>query len=174
MSRRFKDLIREFAPEPKPAAPTPEPVPETEAPALADGPTAVVMTAFLDAVAELNALLEEETAAVAAGTLDGLESFARRKQAMADRLEAIMAEANTAHLRLNDDLRAMVLDRVERLDRAINDNAAGLVAMRRAVLAINRSLLAALEKAASDGLYAPTGQAVRPVELSAAGLNAEL
>lgn len=174
MSRRFKDLIREFAPDVKPAEPMPEAVAEPDAPALTDGPTAVVMTAFLDAVGELTALLEEETAAIAAGTLDGLEGFARRKQAMADRLDGIMAEANAAPLRLTDDLRAMILDRVERLDRAINANAAGLVAMRRAVLAINRSLLSALEKAASDGLYAPTGQAVRPVELSAAGLNAEL
>ncbi|MDQ2103614.1 flagellar protein FlgN [Azospirillum isscasi] len=172
MSRRFKDLIREFAPDAKPVEEIAPALPEPEAPALADGPTAVVMTEFLDTVAELSALLEEETAALSAGTLDGLEGYARRKQAMADRLGGIMAQAGT--LRLNDDLRAMILDRVERLDRAINENAAGLVAMRKAVLSINRSLLVALEKAASDGLYAPTGHAVRPVELSASGLNAEL
>ena len=175
MSRRFKDLIREFAPDAKPAEAAPAPAaPEPEAPALTDGPTAVVMTEFMDAIADLNRLLAEETAALSAGTLDGLEGFARRKQAMADRLEGVMAQAGASHLRMNDDLRAMVLDRVEQLDRAINENAAGLVAMRKAVLTINRSLLAALEKAASDGLYAPTGHAVRPVELSASGLNAEL
>ena len=175
MSRRFKDLIREFAPDAKSEAETaPIAAPEPEAPALADGPTALMLTEFLDTVAELSVLLDEETAALAAGELDGLEGFARRKQAMADRLNGIMAQVQTGTLRLNDDLRAMILERVERLDRAINENAAGLVAMRKAVLSINRSLLVALEKAASDGLYAPSGHAVRPVELSASGLNEEL
>lgn len=174
MSRRFKDLIREFAPERKPDAPAPEAAPEPAAPALADGPTAVVVTEFLDAISALNALLAEETAAVAAGDLANLEVFAARKQAMAERLEGIVAQARNAPLTLTDELRALMLDRIETLDRTIADNAAGLVAMRKAVLAINRSLLSALEKAASDGLYARCGQAVRPVELSAAGLNAEL
>lgn len=175
MSRRFKDLIREFAPDAKPEADAaPVAAAEPEIPALADGPTAVVMTEFLDTVAELSVLLDEETAALAAGELEGLEVYARRKQAMADRLGGIVTQAQSGTLRLNDDLRAMILERVERLDRAINDNAAGLVAMRKAVLSINRSLLVALEKAASDGLYAPSGHAVRPVELSASGLNAEL
>lgn len=174
MSRRFKDLIREFVADPTPAVPEPVAPAPSEAPVLADGPTAVLMTEFLDAVDELNALLDEENAALSAGTLDGLEGFARRKQAMAERLESIVGQAKADGLRLGDDLRAMVLERIERLDHAINDNAAGLVAMRKAVLAINRNLLAALEKASSDGLYARSGHSVRPVELSASGLNTEL
>lgn len=174
MSRRFKDLIREFVAEPAPAAPEPAAPAAPEAPALADGPTAVLMTEFLDAVDELNALLDEETGALSAGILDGLEGFARRKQAMAERLESIVGQAKADGLTLGEDLRAMVLDRIERLDRAVGDNAAGLVAMRKAVLAINRNLLTALEKASSDGLYARSGHSVRPVELSVSGLNAEL
>ena len=60
MSRRFKDLIREFAPDAKPAEAVPEPAaPEPAAPALTDGPTAVVMTEFMDAIADLNRLLAE-------------------------------------------------------------------------------------------------------------------
>ncbi len=174
MSRHLKDLIREFAPDRKVEEPVSAPTPEPEAAALADGPTALVMTEFLDAVATLSALMEEETAAIAAGDLAGLEGFARRKLVMADRLEAIMLQIRADGGGLSDDLRAMALERIERLDRAVGDNAAGLVAMRKAVLAINRNLLSALEKAASDGLYAPSGHAVRPVELSASGLNAEL
>ncbi|PWC42580.1 flagellar protein FlgN [Azospirillum sp. TSO22-1] len=175
MSRGLRDVIREFARDrrPKPeAAPAPaEPVAALPA---VDGATAVVMVEFLDTVRALSDLLDEENAAIAAGEVNGLEGFARRKLGMAERLEGLLAQADADGVALNGDLRAMALERIERLDRAVSDNAAGLVALRKAVLTINRTLLNALEKAASDGLYAPTGRAIRPVELSASGLNAEL
>ncbi|HYG86951.1 MAG TPA: flagellar protein FlgN [Azospirillum sp.] len=176
MSRGLRDVIREFARERRPepeAALTPAPA-EPAAPLPVDGATAVVMTEFLDTVHSLCELLEEESAAVAAGDVNGLEGFARRKQGLAERLEGLVVQAHADGLVLNDELRAMTLERIERLDRAVNENAAGLVALRKAVLTINRNLLNVLEKAASDGLYAPTGRSVRPVELSASGLNTEL
>lgn len=174
MKLSFKDLIREFKPEEKPEAAIEVAAPEPEAPLMVDGATAAIMVEFMDAVDELTGLLEEETGALAAGSLGGLDGFSQRKQAMAERLEGLIGRLQQEDTRLNEDLRAIVLERIERLDQAVSDNASGLVAMRKAVLTINRSILSALEKSASDGLYAPTGHAVRPVELSASGLNAEL
>jgi flagellar biosynthesis/type III secretory pathway chaperone len=175
MSLRLKDLIREFAPEHRPEEPLPTPQMEAAAtPAFADGPSAVLMVEVMDAIAAICDLLDEETTAVTAGTLDDLEGYARRKQAMAERLERVMAQAEAESITLTDELRAMMLEKTERLERSIAGNTAGLVAVRKAVLAINRNLFTVLEQQASDGLYAPSGQAVRPVELSASGLNTEL
>lgn len=174
MSRSLKDLIRTFAADPEPEE-MDVVLPESETDGdLADGPTALVMVEFLDSVAALTDLLETETKLIIAGDLAPLESFARQKQALADRLEGMSAASRNEPVSLNTALRAMALARIERLDRAVAANAAALVAMRKALLSINRSLLAALEKAASDGLYAPGGTAVRPVELSASGLDARL
>lgn len=175
MSVRLKDIFRNFAPD------RPADGPETAAtdgPAALDGATALVLAEFLDAVDALSALLEEETGCVAAGALDRLEVFAQRKNALAERLEGVLAQARTEGVTLgaglDDGFRALALERIERLDRAVGRNTGGLVALRKAVLTINRNLLSALETAASDGLYASSGQAVRPVELSASGLNATL
>ncbi|MGQ9369313.1 flagellar protein FlgN [Azospirillum sp. ST 5-10] len=167
----LKDLIHEFAPDAMPVAAADGPV--AEGPAY-DGPTALAVTEFLDAVEALAAVLEEETACIGAGTLDRLEVFAHRKAAMAERLQAVAEQARADGIRLPDDLRSMTLDRVERLEKAIDANASGLVALRKAVLTVSRNLLTALEKASSDGLYARSGHAVRPVELSASGLNTTL
>ncbi|MGF7177519.1 flagellar protein FlgN [Azospirillum doebereinerae] len=172
MSVTLKDLIHEFASEQKPDA-VPGAAPEAETPAY-DGATALLVTEFLDAVEALCAVLEEESACIAVGMLDRLEVFAHRKAAMAERLESVANQARADGVRLPDDLRAMTLDRIERLDRAVTVNATGLVALRKAVLTINRNLLAALEKAASDGTYARSGHSLRPVELSASGLNTTL
>ncbi len=174
MSRQFKDLIREFKTGRREEAPLPVAAPEPEPPPPDDGPAVAAMTEFLDAVAALSQLMEEETAAIAAGDMAGLDGFAQRKLVMADRLEGLTARFREAAPALGGDLRALTLERIERLDRAVAGNAAGLLAIRKAVLTINRNLLAALEKAESDGLYAPSGQSVRPVELSASGLNTEL
>lgn len=172
MSVQLKDLIHEFAPEKTPDA-APGAAIAADAPAY-DGATALVVTEFLDAVEALCAVLEEESACIAAGMLDRLEVYAHRKTAMAEKLDSVATQARAAGIRLPDDLRAMTLERIERLDKAVTTNATGLVALRKAVLTINRNLLAALEKAASDGTYARSGQALRPVELSASGLNTTL
>jgi len=172
MSVSVKDLIHEFAPERKPDA-APNAAPEAEAPAY-DGATALLVTEFLDAVESLCAVLEEESACIAVGMLDQLEVFAHRKVAMAERLDSVAEQARADGIRLPDDLRTMTLERIERLDRAVTVNATGLVALRKAVLTINRNLLTALEKAASDGTYARSGHSLRPVELSASGLNTTL
>jgi hypothetical protein len=177
MSRRLKDLIRTFEPAAKPAEPAaaqPEAAPA--AAAFVDGPTAAAMVDFTDAVIAVAALLEEETEAVEAGDPWKLDIFAVRKLAVADRLEAVTAELKEIRPNIagNPDLRAMALQAIERLDRAVAANTSALSAMREAVLSVNRTLLSAVEKAASEGLYAPSGQAVRPVELSTAGVDAEL
>ncbi|WP_029008811.1 hypothetical protein [Azospirillum halopraeferens] len=172
MSLTLKDLIHEFAPDAVPEAPAVAEAPA--APDLCDGPTALAVSEFLDAVDALAAALEEETACIDAGMLDRLEVFAHRKTAMAERLETVAERARAEGIRLPEDLRAMTLERIERLDRAIRANTTGLVALRKAVLTISRNLLTALEKANSDGLYARSGHAVRPVELSASGLNTTL
>jgi len=172
MSVTLKDLIHEFAPDRRPeqagaegpAAPDPG----------YDGATALLVRDFLDAVEALSAVLEEESACIAAGMLDRLEAFAHRKAAMAEQLEGAVLRARDEGIRLPDDLRAMTLERIDRLERAVSVNASGLVALRKAVLTINRNLLTALEKASSDGTYARDGQARRPVEFSASGLNATL
>lgn len=174
MSRTLKDMIRTFAADPDPdALEAAAGLPAIVEP-LADGPTALVMVEFLDAVAALTDLLETESKAVIAGNLAPLESFAREKQAIADRLEGITGSARHEPVTLNATLRAMALARIERLERAVAANAAALVAMRKALLSINRTLYTAMEKAASDGLYARAGTAVRPVELSVSGLDASL
>ncbi|PWC37831.1 flagellar protein FlgN [Azospirillum sp. TSO35-2] len=171
MSVTLKDLIHEFAPDPAAAAPADE----VAAPAPGyDGATALVVRDFLDAIEALSAVLEEESACLAAGMLDRLEAYAHRKAAMAEQLENAALRARDEGIRLPDDLRAMTLERIDRLDRAVSVNASGLVALRKAVLTINRNLLLALEKASSDGTYARDGQARRPVELSASGLNTTL
>ncbi|MBP2231152.1 hypothetical protein J2847_004464 [Azospirillum agricola] len=172
MSVSVKDLIHEFAAEKKPDdAPVVEAAAERPA---YDGATALTVSEFLDTVEALCAVLEEESACIAAGMLDRLEVYANRKTAMAEKLDSIALQARADGIRLPDALRTMTLERVERLDRAVSANASGLVALRKAVLTINRNLLAALEKAASDGTYARSGQAMRPVELSASGLNTTL
>lgn len=172
MSVTLKDLIHEFAPD-RSAEQAPADGPAAPDPGY-DGATALLVRDFLDAVEALSAVLEEESACIAAGMLDRLEAFAHRKAAMAEQLEGAVLRARDESIRLPDDLRAMTLERIDRLERAVSTNASGLVALRKAVLTINRNLLVALEKAASDGTYARDGQARRPVELSASGLNASL
>lgn len=177
MSRKLKDLIRTFEPAAKAAeaeaarpAADPAPVP------FVDGPTAAAVVDFVDAILAVAALLEEETVAVAAGDPWKLDIFAVRKLAVVDRLDAVAAQLRETRPDVagHPDLRAMALGAVERLDRAVAANTSALSAMREAVLSINRTLLSAVEKAASEGLYAPSGQAVRPIELSTAGVDAEL
>lgn len=172
MSVTLKDLIHEFVPD-RIAETAPAEGPAAADPGY-DGATALLVRDFLDAVEALSAVLEEESACIAAGMLDRLEVFAHRKAAMAEQLESSVLRARDEGIRLPDDLRAMTLERIDRLDRAVSVNASGLVALRKAVLTINRNLLTALEKASSDGTYARDGQARRPVELSASGLNASL
>lgn len=172
MSVTLKDLIHEFAPDQTPDAPS-SAESAVAAPAY-DGPTALFMTDFLDAVEALCTVLEEESACIAAGMLSQLEVYARRKLAMVERLESVGEQARAAAISLPEDLRTMTLGRIERLNKAVNENATGLAVLRKAALTINRNLLSALEKAASDGLYASSGQAIRPVELSASGLNTTL
>lgn len=172
MTVTVKDLFHEFAPE---RAPDAVPIDTVVSPAPGyDGATALVVCDFLDSVAALCGVLEEESACIASGALDRLEVYAHRKAAMAEQLEGAVGRARADGIRLPDELRAMMLERVERLDRAVSTNASGLVALRKAVLTINRNLLTALERAASDGTYARDGLARRPVELSASGLNATL
>ena len=176
MSRKLKDLIRTFEPAAKPAEPVAAPVAAPVPAPFVDGPTAAAMVGFSDAVAAVAALLEEETAAVVAGDPWKLDAFTLRKLAVADRLEAVTAELKEVRPDIagNPDLRTMALRAIERLDRAVAATTAALSAMREAVLSVNRTLLGAVEKAASEGLYAPSGQAVRPIELSTAGIDAEL
>jgi hypothetical protein len=178
MKKRFKDLIREFARDPKAVEAeteaAPAPAGEETGPVLADGVTALVLVEFLDAVDGLTRLLNDETDAVKRGEVLTLDTFTRGKHAAMDHLDALGERMRAEKLQLSGELKTMVLERVERLEHAIAANTAGLVAMRKAVLTINRNILAALEKAASEGLYARSGMSVRPFELSVANLNAEL
>jgi len=177
MKRRFKDMIREFARDPKAveAEETALPVAEEEAgPVSADGATALAVVEFLDTLDALIRLLDDETDAVRRGDVTALDDFTRAKHAAMDRMEAAGRGVAEEKAKLTADLKAMVVERVERLQTAIAANTAGLVAMRKAEVTINRGILTALEKAASDGLYARSGASVRPCELSLANLNAEL
>lgn len=174
MKLRFKDLIREFARDPKAEEPEVVVVEEEYGPSLADGPTALILVDFIDVVDALTRLLDDETAAVRRGEVGELESFTRAKQTTMDRLDAVTQQMRAEKVSLNGDTRSMVLERTERLEAAIAANTSSLVAIRKAVLAINRNILMALEKAASEGLYGRGGHSVRPYELSVAKLNAEL
>lgn len=179
MTRNLKDLIQDFTPAARTSAEATVPEVATEAaPAsFVDGPTAAAMVDWLDALAALADLLDEETATVADVDPRRLEAFTRRKLAMAERLDDLASGPGTAlaeAVAADADLRAMAACAVERLERATRANAAALMAMREGVMAVNRHLVRAVEKAASDGLYAPSGEAVRPVELSTAGIDAEL
>lgn len=169
---KLKDVIRTFETERPPAVE--ETVAASPVVEIADGPTALVMVEFLDTVDALAALLEEETAAVTAGSLAVLESFAARKATLADSIDALTEQASGERLTLTPDVRAMALDRIDRLDRATVANTTALVALRGALLTINRALFTALERAASDGVYSGGGLPLRPVELSASGLDATL
>jgi hypothetical protein len=122
----------------------------------------------------LSALLEDETRALAEGRVATLEDFARAKQTMTDSLESLTRRIQIEPITLNPDLEAIILRHVERLDRAVDANTRGLVAMRKAVLAINRSLIAAVETAVSENIYTCHGARVPPVELSIRGLDAAL
>ena len=128
MSVTLKDLIHEFAPERRP-----EQAP-AEGPAAPDlgyaGATALLVRDFLDAVEALSSVLEEESACIAAGMLDRLEAFAHRKAAMAEQLEGAVLRARDEGIRLPDDLRAMTLERIDRLERAVTVNASGLGELR--------------------------------------------
>ncbi|HSK40414.1 MAG TPA: flagellar protein FlgN [Arenibaculum sp.] len=179
MTRSLKDLIQDFTPAARTeaAAVVPEAAAEAAPASFVDGPTAAAMVDWLDALASLADLLDEETAAVGDGDPWSLEAFARRKLAMAERLDAFASgpgPALAAAVAADADLRAMAAGAVERLEHAVRANAAALAAMREAVMAVNRHLIRAVETAASDGLYAASGEAVRPVELSTAGIDAEL
>lgn len=176
MTRSLKDVIRTFVRDAPEAVPAPEPQPEAGPAPFVDGPAAAAMVDWLDAMTALADLLDEETAVVERGDAHGLDAFARRKLAVGERLEALMPASGSlgTAVAANADLRAMALRTVERLERSVRLNAAALAAMRDAVTAISRHLLRAAETAASDGLYARSGQALRPVELSASGVDAQL
>lgn len=172
MTRHLKDVIRTFEPERRIEAEVADDT--VTAIEFADGASALYVADFVDAIDALASLLDEETAEIKAARTAPMEKLTPRKLAMIDVLDQLNARAAKEPITLTPDLRAMVLTRIENLDRAIVANTAGLVAMRNAVLTINRALLKAIEKAASDGLYAPNGLAVRPVELSMARLDAAL
>lgn len=176
MTLSLKDVIRTFVRETPDEAPVPEPRDDAGPAPFVDGPSAAMMVDWLDAMAALADLLDEETAVVGRGETGGLEAFARRKHAVGERIEALMPLSGSlgAAVAANADLRAMALRAVERLERSVRLNAAALGAMRDAVASINRHLLRAAEKAASDGLYARSGEALRPVELPVSGIDAKL
>ncbi|WP_207477337.1 flagellar protein FlgN [Arenibaculum pallidiluteum] len=172
MTVQLKDVIQEFAPPPEPPRPAEAAV---AAESGIDGASALAFVAFSDGMLDLIALLEDETSAIEAGRLDGLGEFTRRKSAFGERMAVVLADrAEEGPPRLDAHMRERAAELIARLDRAVQANTGALTALREAVLAVNRSLLAAAEKAASDGVYGSSGHSLRPVELGMAGIDAQL
>jgi flagellar biosynthesis/type III secretory pathway chaperone len=172
MSLRFKDVIQEFEPEQVDELVLDET--ELAPPTYTDGTTALFVTEFQDAVDALSTVLEEETQAIPTGRIAALEDYAHAKQSMIDGLEALTRRTRNERIELSPDLKAIILRHVERLDRAVDANTRALVAMRKAVLAINHSLITAVEKGVSENIYTSNGVRIPPVELSIRGLDAAL